>query len=112
MAELDLAGAAHHRREIRCAAGQPGGVPRHRRQGDHRRLLRGSRHTSSLGAQPSRHPRTQIEIGSETVDVEARELPGGERDAVWARIAEIAPPFAKYQTQTDRTIPLFELKRT
>jgi hypothetical protein len=31
---------------------------------------------------------------------------------VWARIAEIAPPFAKYQTQTDRTIPLFELKRT
>ena len=27
-------------------------------------------------------------------------------------IAAIAPPFAKYQTQTDRTIPLFELKRT
>lgn len=58
------------------------------------------------------HPGTQIEIGRETVDVEARELPGDEREAVWARIAEIAPPFAKYQTQTDRTIPLFELKRT
>lgn len=57
-------------------------------------------------------PRTQIEIGPDTTDVEARELPGDERDAAWARIADIAPPFAKYQTQTDRTIPLFELKRT
>ena len=58
------------------------------------------------------HPRTKVEIGSETVDVEARELPGDERKAAWARITEIAPPFAKYQTQTDCTIPLFELKRT
>ena len=58
------------------------------------------------------YPRTQIEIGPETIDVEARELPSGERDAAWAGIAAIAPPFAKYQTQTDRTIPLFELKRT
>jgi deazaflavin-dependent oxidoreductase (nitroreductase family) len=58
------------------------------------------------------NPRTQIELGPETIDVEARELPNDERDAAWARIAEIAPPFATYQTQTDRTIPLFELKRT
>jgi deazaflavin-dependent oxidoreductase (nitroreductase family) len=58
------------------------------------------------------NPRTQIELGPETIDVEARELPNDERDAAWARIAEIAPPFATYQTQTDRTIPLLELKRT
>jgi deazaflavin-dependent oxidoreductase (nitroreductase family) len=48
------------------------------------------------------HPHTQIEIGSETVEVDARELPEGEREAVWAQIATMAPPFAKYQTQTTR----------
>ena len=59
------------------------------------------------------HPDTQIEIGRETVDVEARELPDDEREAVWARIAEIAPPFARYQTQTDGRDPAIrKLKRT
>ena len=57
------------------------------------------------------HPRNRIEIGPETVDVEARELPADEREAVWARIAAIAPPFANYQTQTTRVIPLFEITR-
>ncbi|AII10999.1 nitroreductase family deazaflavin-dependent oxidoreductase [Rhodococcus opacus] len=58
------------------------------------------------------HPRTRIEIGAETVDVEARELPEDERQAAWAQITAIAPPFAKYETQTTRTLPLFELMRT
>lgn len=58
------------------------------------------------------HPHTRIEIGTETVDGQARELPGDEREAAWAQIAAVAPPFAKYQTQTSRTLPLFELKRT
>lgn len=57
------------------------------------------------------HPRTQIELGSETIDVEARELPDDERAAAWAQIAASSPPFAAYQTQTARTIPLFELTR-
>ena len=57
------------------------------------------------------HPRTQVEIGTETADVEARELPAGERDAVWAQIAAIAPSFGAYQDKTDRIIPLFELVR-
>ena len=56
-------------------------------------------------------PRTQIEIGAETIDVDARELPTAERDAAWAQIAAIAPPFADYQTKTARIIPLFELQR-
>ena len=54
------------------------------------------------------HPHTRIEIGTETVDVQARELPGDEREAAWAQIAALAPPFAQYQTQTSRTLPLFE----
>ena len=53
------------------------------------------------------HPHTQIEIGAETVDVRgaADGRGGGRGDG-------IAPPFAKYQTKTTRTLPLFELKRT
>jgi len=57
------------------------------------------------------HPGTQVEIGTDTVDVEARELPAGERDAAWGQIAAMAPPFAAYQDKTDRVIPLFELVR-
>lgn len=57
------------------------------------------------------HPRTQIELGPESITVEARELPDAERAAAWAQIAASSPPFAAYQTQTTRTIPLFELKR-
>ncbi len=57
------------------------------------------------------HPRTRIEIGTETVDVQAHELPPAERDAMWPRITEVAPGFADYQTQTARTIPVFELTR-
>jgi deazaflavin-dependent oxidoreductase (nitroreductase family) len=57
------------------------------------------------------NPRARIEIGTETVDVEAVELPPDERDAVWPRIVDIAPPFADYQDRTTRTIPVFELIR-
>jgi hypothetical protein len=45
-----------------------------------------------------------IEIGAETVDVEARELPNDEREAAWAQITAIAPPFAKYQTLTPAAV--------
>jgi deazaflavin-dependent oxidoreductase (nitroreductase family) len=56
-------------------------------------------------------PQARIEIGADTVDVEATELPADERDAVWPRIVELAPPFSDYQDQTTRTIPVFELTR-
>jgi deazaflavin-dependent oxidoreductase (nitroreductase family) len=57
------------------------------------------------------NPRARIEIDTETVDVEAHELPPNERKAVWPRIVEIAPPFADYQDRTTRTIPVFVLTR-
>ena len=57
------------------------------------------------------HPRTQAEIGTDTVDVDARELPADERDPAWAQIAAMAPSFGAYQDKTDRIIPLFELER-
>ncbi len=57
------------------------------------------------------NPRTEVEIGTDTVDVEARELPTDERDTAWAQIAAVAPSFGAYQDKTDRIIPLFELVR-
>lgn len=58
------------------------------------------------------HPKARIETGAETLDVVARELPSDERNAVWARIVDAAPAFAQYQSQTTRTITVFELTRT
>ncbi|MES3636402.1 nitroreductase family deazaflavin-dependent oxidoreductase [Mycobacterium intracellulare] len=57
------------------------------------------------------HPRARIEIGEETFDVEARELTGSEREAAFKHIATVMPPFAQYQQQTPRILPLFELRR-
>jgi deazaflavin-dependent oxidoreductase (nitroreductase family) len=55
--------------------------------------------------------RTRIETGTETVDIEARELSPGERAATWCRIIEIASLFSECQDRTTRTIPVFELNR-
>lgn len=55
--------------------------------------------------------KARIEVGTETYDVEVRELPGDERDALYAKVTEIAPVFAEYQAKTTRAIPLFELTR-
>lgn len=57
------------------------------------------------------NPRARIEIGTDTYDVEARKLPAAERAAAWAAIVKTAPPFAQYETKTNRTIPVFELTR-
>ncbi|MCV7168761.1 nitroreductase family deazaflavin-dependent oxidoreductase [Mycobacterium manitobense] len=57
------------------------------------------------------HPRAHIEVGTESYDVDVRELPADERDATYPKIVELAPVFAEYQAKTDRAIPLFELTR-
>ncbi len=56
-------------------------------------------------------PRARIEMGTDTVDVDARELRDDEREAAWERIAAIAPPFAQYRQATSRSIPIFALQR-
>lgn len=59
------------------------------------------------------HPQARIEVGSAApYDVVARELPREERDAVFPRVAELAPVLADYQDRTTRVIPLFELSAT
>ncbi|MCW2515961.1 MAG: deazaflavin-dependent nitroreductase family protein [Mycobacterium sp.] len=56
-------------------------------------------------------PKAHIEVGTESYDVDVRELPDDERDAAYPRITEVAPVFAEYQANTTRAIPLFELTR-
>ncbi|WP_458317756.1 nitroreductase family deazaflavin-dependent oxidoreductase [Mycolicibacterium brisbanense] len=57
------------------------------------------------------NPQVRIEVGDETYDATARELPAGERDATYQKLTELAPAFAEYQSKTSRVIPLFELVR-
>ncbi len=56
------------------------------------------------------HPSVHVEIGNESADVTARELPPAERDELFARITAAAPGFAEYQAKTTRVIPVFELQ--
>ena len=61
----------------------------------------------NLWANPSVH----VEVGTESFDATARELPAAERERVWAQVVETEPVFGEYQGRTDRVIPLFELRR-
>ena len=61
----------------------------------------------NLWANPSVH----VEVGTESFDAMARELPAAEREPVWAQVVATAPVFREYQGRTDRVIPLFELQR-
>lgn len=56
------------------------------------------------------NPLAHVEIGSESSDVVARELPAAERDQLFSKITAAAPGFAEYQAQTTRVIPVFELQ--
>jgi deazaflavin-dependent oxidoreductase (nitroreductase family) len=55
------------------------------------------------------HPEAQIEVGDDTIAVEAVELRGDERDAYFAEQARRYPGFAGYQQKTDRIIPVVAL---
>jgi deazaflavin-dependent oxidoreductase (nitroreductase family) len=56
------------------------------------------------------NPSARIEIGNESSDVTARELPPAERDELFPKITAVAPGFAEYQAKTTRIIPVFELQ--
>lgn len=60
----------------------------------------------NLRANPAAH----VEIGTESADVIARELPSAERDELFPKITAAAPGFAEYQAKTSRVIPVFELQ--
>jgi deazaflavin-dependent oxidoreductase (nitroreductase family) len=73
---------------------------------------------ASLGGAPkhpvwyynvAKNPRVELQDGPVTRDYDAREVSGDEKAAWWERAVAAFPPYADYQTKTDRQIPLFVL---
>jgi deazaflavin-dependent oxidoreductase (nitroreductase family) len=59
------------------------------------------------------HPdEVSIQDGAEPFDVRVREVRGDERASWWDRAVAAYPPYAEYQTKTDRQIPVFVATRT
>jgi deazaflavin-dependent oxidoreductase (nitroreductase family) len=56
------------------------------------------------------HPHVELQDGSVKRDYLARELDSDERSVWWARALEVWPDYAKYQTKTERLIPVFLLE--
>lgn len=52
-------------------------------------------------------PNVMIQDGPEPHDFTVRELDGDERATWWDRSVAAYPPYAEYQTKTDRLIPVF-----
>jgi deazaflavin-dependent oxidoreductase (nitroreductase family) len=57
------------------------------------------------------HPDIDLQVGTETWSARARELSGEEREQWWERCVAAFPPYAEYQTKTERLIPVFVLER-
>lgn len=55
-------------------------------------------------------PRAHVEVGTESFDVIARELPLPERNRAWTHIIDAEPGFAEYQAKSSRILPVFELR--
>ena len=56
------------------------------------------------------HPEITLQDGTRTSPVVAREIEGPEREQWWSRCVAAYPPYADYQTKTDRLIPVFVLE--
>ncbi len=52
-----------------------------------------------------------VEIGKRKFLVQPESLKGTDRAEEWQRIASLSPGYAKYQTKTDREIPVIRLLR-
>jgi deazaflavin-dependent oxidoreductase (nitroreductase family) len=53
------------------------------------------------------NPEVTVQDGDKVVTGTARELFGEEREHWWKLAVEAYPPYAEYQTKTDRQIPVF-----
>jgi deazaflavin-dependent oxidoreductase (nitroreductase family) len=56
------------------------------------------------------HPEVEVWDRSERGVYTVREIDGEEREQWWERAVAAYPPYAQYQTKTDRLIPLFVLE--
>ena len=56
-------------------------------------------------------PNCEIRVGANIMQVTARDAEGGERDDMWAQMAEVYPPYNAYQKSAgDRKIPVVALE--
>jgi deazaflavin-dependent oxidoreductase (nitroreductase family) len=53
------------------------------------------------------NPTVVVQDGDKVATLTAREVDGAEREHWWALAVEAYPPYAEYQTKTDRLIPVF-----
>jgi F420H(2)-dependent quinone reductase len=58
-----------------------------------------------------KNPAVVVQDGPQTFEMTAREISGDERAAWWERSVAAFPPYAEYQTKTDRVIPVFVLEK-
>ena len=74
---------------------------------------------ASLGGAPrnpvwyynlKKQPHVELQDGSTRRDYTAREATGAEKATWWERAVEAWPDYARYQTRTDRQIPVFVLE--
>ncbi|WEO76178.1 nitroreductase family deazaflavin-dependent oxidoreductase [Cryobacterium sp. SO2] len=74
---------------------------------------------ASLGGSPKNpvwyanvvaHPLVEVQDGPVRQDMTAREITGDEKAIWWERAVAAYPPYADYQTKTDRVIPVFLLE--
>ena len=56
-------------------------------------------------------PSVIVEVGTETVPMQARTTSGEERDRIWEQQKAIAPGFAEYEKTANREIPVVLLSR-
>ncbi|MBS1890402.1 MAG: nitroreductase family deazaflavin-dependent oxidoreductase [Actinobacteria bacterium] len=56
------------------------------------------------------NPDVSMEIGGDTVEVVAEEVTGPERDRIYETQKEQQPQFAEYEANTDRKIPVVEVR--
>jgi len=57
------------------------------------------------------NPHTTIEVGPDTVEVNARVSEGEERERLWTKQKAAMPNFAEYERKTSRPIPVIVLER-
>ena len=56
------------------------------------------------------NPVAEITVGSETLEVHARDAEGEERDRIWRALAELYSGYDKYEQKTTRRIPVVVLE--
>ena len=57
------------------------------------------------------NPEVEVEVGTERFKARAQEIDEPQRTEVYRKVAEAAPVFAEYQSNTTRTIPVIVLQR-